>query len=123
MKKVAVLVVVFLVAACGGDESGGKSTSGENVTVRMFDSSFEFDEITIPVGGSVTFVGTSNVIAHNAVAADGSWSTEDSFGSLEQHDGDEATLTFDTGGTYLFYCTFHGNAQGAGMAGTLKVEG
>lgn len=57
------------------------------------------------------------------VAADGSWSTETVFGSLEQYDGDEATLTFDEPGEYVFYCTFHGNPRGGGMAGTLIVEG
>jgi plastocyanin len=55
------------------------------------------------------------------VAADGSWSTEDDFGSLEQLEGDEAVLTYDTPGTYDFFCTLHGNEEGAGMAGVLIV--
>lgn len=114
-------LALVALAACGGGDSGDKNIEGEAVTVKMLDTSFEFTEIKVPVGGSVTFVGTSDAIAHNAVDADGSWSTEDVFGSLEQYDGDEATLTFDTAGTYTFYCTFHGNAQGAGMAGTLVV--
>lgn len=88
--------------------------------VRMLDNRFSPSDITIPVGGSVTFVGAGRN-AHNAVAADGSWSTEKAFGSLEMHDGDEATISFDEPGTYAFFCTFHGNAQGQGMAGTLTV--
>ena len=124
MKRLAVALTVLLVAACGGGEDEGpRSISGEDVTVKMLDTSFEFDEIKIPVGGSVTFVGTSNAIPHNAVAADRSWSTETVFGDLEQYEGDEATLTFDSPGEYVFYCTFHGNPQGGGMAGTLIVEG
>ena len=71
MKRLAVLLAVVLIAACGGGDEGTRSTSGEDVTVKMMDTSFEFNEITIPVGGSVTFVGTSNAIPHNAVAADG----------------------------------------------------
>ncbi len=118
-----VVIALVALAACGGGDSEGRVAEGQSVTVRMLDSSFEYDEIRVPVGGSVTFVGTSNVLPHNAVAADGSWSTETVFGSPEQHEGDEATLTFDTEGTYVFYCTFHGNAQGAGMAGTLVVGG
>lgn len=118
-----VVTALVALAACGGGDSEGKVAEGQSVTVRMLDASFEYDEIRVPVGGSVTFVGTSNALPHNAVAADGSWSTETVFGSLEQHEGDEATLTFDTEGTYVFYCTFHGNAQGAGMAGTLVVGG
>ncbi|MDH3463553.1 MAG: plastocyanin/azurin family copper-binding protein, partial [Acidimicrobiia bacterium] len=60
---------------------------------------------------------------HNAVAADDSWSTEDAFGSLEQLEGDSAILTFDEPGTYTFFCTLHGNAEGSGMAAALVVGG
>ena len=114
-----VLVAVAAVSACAGDD-GSRVIEGETVTVRMFDSRFEFEEVRVPVGGTVTFVGSSN-LPHNAVASDGSWSTESDFGSLEQYNGDAAALRFDTAGTYVFYCTFHGNDQGVGMAGTLVV--
>ncbi len=110
---------LLLIAACGG-EGGGETVSGDDVVVRMFDNRFEFTEIRIPVGGTVGFVGAGRN-PHNAVAADGSWSTEDVFGSLEQLEGDEAVLTFDAPGEYVFFCTFHGNAEGDGMAGTLIV--
>lgn len=90
--------------------------------VEMYDNRFQYTEIKIPVGGSVNWVGAGRN-PHNAVAADGSWSTENVFGSLEQLEGDEATLTYDEPGEYTFFCTFHGNAEGAGMAGTLIVGG
>ena len=86
----------------------------------MFDNWFEYTEIRIPVGGSVNWIG-AGVNPHNAVEANEEWSTETVFGSLEQFDGDEAVLTYDKPGTYVFFCTFHGNAEGAGMAGTLIV--
>ncbi|MGH8871932.1 MAG: cupredoxin domain-containing protein, partial [Acidimicrobiia bacterium] len=113
------LMGLLLIAACGG-EGGGETVSGDDVVVRMFDNRFEFTEIRIPVGGTVGFVGAGRN-PHNAVAADGSWSTEDAFGSLEQLEGDEAVLTFGAPGEYVFFCTFHGNAEGDGMAGTLIV--
>lgn len=118
-RVIAGLVGLFLLASCGSD-GGGESISGENVVVDMFDNRFEYTEIRIPVGGTVTFVGAGRN-AHNAVAADGSWSTEDVFGSLEQLEGDEAVLTFDQPGEQIFFCTFHGNADGEAMAGTLIV--
>lgn len=114
------LVGLLLIASCGGDDGAGESISGEDVVVQMFDNRFEYTEIRIPVGGSVTFVGAGRN-PHNAVAADGSWSTEDVFGSLEQLEGDEAVLTVDQPGEQIFFCTFHGNADGEGMAGTLIV--
>jgi plastocyanin len=112
------LGLMFLSVACGGDEP--VPISGEDVVADMFDNRFEYTEIQVPVGGSVTFVGAGRN-PHNATAADGSWSTADVFGSLEQLEGDEARLIFDQPGQYVFYCTFHGNADGDGMAGTLTV--
>ncbi|MGH8928102.1 MAG: right-handed parallel beta-helix repeat-containing protein [Acidimicrobiia bacterium] len=90
------------------------------VTVRMFDNSFGPEEIWVPVGAEVTFVGAGRN-PHNAVAADGSWSTKEVLGSLEQLEGDEATIRFATPGEYLFFCTFHGTSQGEGMAARLVV--
>lgn len=88
--------------------------------VRMLDNRFEPVELTVAVGDTVTFVGAGHQ-PHNAVATDDSWSTEDAFGSLEMFEGDEATVVFDAAGEYPFYCTFHGNRDGAGMAGTVTV--
>lgn len=98
--------------ACDGSPDG--------VTVEMLDNRFQPAEITVTAGTEVTFLGVGRN-PHNAVASDSSWSTEDDFGSLEQFEGDVATLTFDSPGTYSFFCTFHGNAEGEGMAGTLTV--
>lgn len=120
MRRLSVgLIGLALVVACG-DGGGGETISGEDVVVEMYDNRFQYTEMRIPVGGTVNFVGAGRN-AHNAVAADGSWSTEDVFGSLEQFEGDEAVLRFDEPGTYPFFCTFHGNADGDGMAGTLIV--
>lgn len=112
------LIGALLIVSCGGDE--GDTASGDDVVVQMFDNRYQFTEVTVPVGGTVTFVGAGRN-PHNAVSADESWSTEDVFGSPEQHEGDKATLTFDQPGEYVFFCTFHGNAGGDGMAGTLIV--
>lgn len=114
------LAGALFIVACGGDSGDDELVEGRDVEVAMYDNRFEHTEIRIPVGGSVNWVGAGRN-AHNAVAADSSWSTEDVFGSLEQYEDDEARLTYDEPGEYVFFCTFHGNAQGAGMAGVLIV--
>lgn len=116
----AMASLVFL-AACGDSDQGGDSITGQDVVVDMFDNRFEYTEIRIPVGGSVNWVGAGRN-PHNAVEANEMWSTETVFGSLDQFEGDEAKLTYDEAGTYTFFCTYHGNAEGSGMAGLLIVE-
>ena len=107
---------VFVLGGCSGGSAEG------DVVVEMLDNSFAPSQIEIPVGGSVTFLGAGRA-PHNAVAADGSWSTETAVGSLVMLDGDTATISFDQPGAYRFFCTFHGTADGGGMAGTIIVGG
>lgn len=113
------LAGVLVLAACG-DSDGRDSIEGQDVVVEMYDNRFEYTEIRIPVGGSVNWVGAGRN-PHNAVAVNEEWSTETVFGSLDQLEDDQAVLTYDEPGEYVFFCTYHGNAQGAGMAGTLIV--
>ena len=115
-----VVAGVLVIAACSGGDAGGESIAGTDVVVDMYDNRFEYTEIEIPVGGTVTWVG-AGANPHNAVDANEEWSTETVFGSLDQLEGDEATLTYNTAGMYVFFCTYHGNAEGNGMAGTLIV--
>ena len=119
------LVLGLLMLAVGlagcGQADAGPVAEGDHVVVDMADNRFVPAEIRVPVGGRVTFrnVGRN---PHNAVATDGSWSTEGVFGGLEMLGGDEATLTFDRPGDYRFFCTFHATADGlSGMVGRLVV--
>lgn len=117
----SVLAGALLLIACAGEDVTS-STSSQDVVVKMFDNRFEYTHIAVPLGGTVKWVGAGRQ-PHNAVAADGSWTTEAAFGSLDQLEGDESVLTYDQPGTYVFFCTYHGNAEGDGMAGTLVVGG
>ncbi len=113
-------IVAVLLTACGGSAQQGESVEGDDVTVEMYDNRFQYTEIHIPVGGSVNWVG-AGANPHNSKDAGEQWSTEDVFGSLDQMEGDEAKIVYDQAGTYTFFCTYHGNAEGSGMAGTLVV--
>lgn len=114
------LASVLFVGACGGSDDAGEPIEAQDVVVEMYDNRFQYTEIRIPVGGTVTWVG-AGANPHNAVEADGQWSTESVFGTLDQFEGDEALLTYDQAGEYVFFCTYHGNSDGDGMAGTLIV--
>lgn len=118
---VAAVIGGLVVGACGSGASAPNGViEGRDLTVEMYDNRFQYTEIRIPVGGTIDWLGAGRN-PHNAVAADGSWSTETAFGSLEQYEGDSAVLTYDEPGEYVFFCTFHGNAEGDGMAGVLIV--
>ena len=122
---VLAIAIVLGVTGCasggGGATGDGDVLRGVDVEVLIFDNRFEYTEIRIPVGGSVNWP-TSGTNPHNAVDANGSWSTEDVFGSLEQLEGDSAVITYLQAGVYTFFCTFHGSKDGAGMSGRLVVE-
>lgn len=85
------------------------------VTIEMANFAFQPGDITVPVGTAVTWVNKDNGPRHSATASDGSFDT----GLLDG--GQEATITFDTPGTYVYYCTLHGSPDGSGMAATITV--
>ena len=120
-----VLVGVVLVAAltaCGGDDAG--TSDPTTVTIGMLDNTYTRDVTRIDVGDTVVFRNDGETI-HNAVASDGSWSTEDVTGDLAMQPGASARLTFDEPGVYTFYCTFHAtrddDGDWQGMVATLVV--
>lgn len=96
-------------------ESEPDATEAPPVTIEMADFAYQPGDITVPVGTAVTWVNNDGGARHSATAADGSFDTG-LFGS-----GEEATVVFDTPGTYLYYCTLHGSADGSGMAATITV--
>lgn len=77
------------------------------VEIREFD--FFPRELTVPAGSVITWVNR-DAVPHDATDEAGAWATA----ILGQ--GEAATLTFDTAGTYSYYCTIHPN-----MRATLNV--
>lgn len=102
-------------AACSGD-----AEDDSFIGVGMLDNFYSREVTRVPVGATVRFENDGQV-PHNAVASDASWSTEGTFGSLVMEKGDRADVTVDEPGVYTYYCTFHGTADGEGMAAVLVV--
>lgn len=86
------------------------------VTIPMANFAFLPKEITVSRGTAVTWVNQDNGPRHSATAADNSFDT----GLFDA--GKEATITFDTPGTYVYYCLLHGSPDGSGMAATITVS-
>lgn len=71
-----------------------------NVTVDMRGFEYFPRDLTIDAGSTVTWTNSDNV-PHTATENDKAWDT----GIIGKDD--EASLTFDTPGTFEYYCTIH----------------
>lgn len=92
-------------------ESGAGEQGMEGKTVvEIKDFSFQPKTLTVKAGTTVTFLN-KDITGHSATADDKRFDT----GILRQ--GESATVTFDTVGTYAYHCTPHPNMQA-----TITVE-
>jgi plastocyanin len=116
--SVLIAVSVLFVAA--------DTASAATVTVNMGASAgaplaFEPKAVSISAGDSVQWVmnklGPHNVIFDKVPA--GVDASALSHTALESKAGSSFSVTFDTPGTYSYYCTPH---RGAGMVGTITVQ-
>jgi plastocyanin len=105
-----VLGIPIALAGCGG----GEQRRGA-LDIEMLDNFYKRDVTRVPAGTRVRFSNGGRAV-HNAVAANGGWSTPPTIRS-----GEAATVTLSKPGAYRFYCTFHGTRDGQGMAGTIVV--
>lgn len=107
------LIFSVLVVSCGGGSdvvSGGSDTE-----VFGYDDAFHEEIIEIPKDGTVEWLMVGDN-PHNVFASDGTWESE-----LVMERGDRYTRTFSEPGVYSYFCTFHGDAEGGGMAGYVVV--
>lgn len=107
--------------ASDGDEDD--STTAENEVVVGPNSKYVYDpdSITVTAGETVTWTWASN--NHNVVVDeqpdDADWPGTDGGAAETYDDGYEYTYTFETPGTYSYYCSPH---EGMGMVAEVVVE-
>lgn len=134
LKAIGALTIGGALAGCSGDGDSGNGNGGNTVDMTD-DLTFEPADITVAVGDTVTWenVGTvpHTVTAYGdqipdgaAFFASGGYSSaqaaRDGYpGDGEIPGGETYSHTFDTAGTYEYFCVPH---EGAGMTGTVTVE-
>jgi len=85
------------------------------VTIHEDEFLFSPSELTIPVDTTVVWVNDERA-KHTASADDAL------FDSGDQSLGDSYSYTFSEPGIYPYFCRYHGDVEGVGMAGTIVVE-
>src|SRR5215213_1593685 len=97
-------------ATPGAADAGG-DVAAESLAVEIKDFAFNPAEITVPVGGSVTWTNNDST-PHTATGQDRAVLQSGTIAS-----GESFTQKFDTAGTYEYFCEFHAN-----MKGTIVVQ-
>jgi plastocyanin/uncharacterized membrane protein YozB (DUF420 family) len=97
--------------------AGVAQSTGEAVSVTIHEDRYSFipSQLTIPTGTTVVWVNDEQ--AKHTVSAD-----EGQFDSGDQELSVRYTYTFTEAGTYRYFCRYHGDVDGVGMAGTIAVE-
>lgn len=85
------------------------SPVADAVPISILDFSFSEESVEVPVGTTVTWTNDGQVI-HTTTSKDGLWD------STIMQSGDTFSYTFDTAGTYDYWCSLHPT-----MLGTIVV--
>ncbi len=116
------VALVAVLAACqdAGSESGASGDTAPTVAevfVVALDNSFQPGEVEIHVGAEVRWQNRGRN-DHNVLPADESqkWGAP----TAEFGPSDDYSVTFDSPGTYRYYCSIHGTKE-VGMVGTVVV--
>lgn len=117
MLQAAGVTIASALAGCGGGGGGGGDEPDVTIDVGP-GAQFEFDPDTVEVavGESVEWVWQSNnhTVTPESIPEGAEWE-----GEPERHDsGYTYRHTFETAGTYEYYCEPH---RGAGMVGSVIV--
>jgi uncharacterized cupredoxin-like copper-binding protein len=118
---VVMLLSVFLVAGCGGDDNGGEETTStaSQISISATDFAFTPSTVTVDAPGTYTFDLTNDGGTDHALEIEGN-------GVEEETDtvspGDTASVTVDLeSGSYEMYCPIDGH-KAQGMEGEISVS-
>jgi len=116
-RVVAATVLVFGMAACGGDDNNsesrdtGNANAGAGATIVAANIAFDPTELSVAAGETITLRNEDDV--------EHSFTIDDPAVDAEAEGGAEATADApEEPGTYAFHCRYHPQQ----MTGTLTVE-
>ena len=114
-RRIAVAIgTVFAFAALSGS-AGPATAEPASALVTSESLAFAPQEIVVPAGTTVVWTN-EDTFQHTVTADDGS------FDLGFYGPGQTVSMTFDTPGTYGYYCIPHGSPGGFGMAGAVIVQ-
>jgi plastocyanin len=87
-------------------------------SISVINNQFNPADVTVPAGTTVTWTWSTAAANHNVTPDD----TEPPRSGNPRNGPFTFSHTFDTPGTYGFYCEIHGGPGGAGMSGTVTVQ-
>jgi plastocyanin len=118
----------LVAAAALGIVLPGTAVAQAGNEVAVVDSSFQPASLTITAGEAVTWT-SSGSLPHTVTSSDGDFDSNSGCASFSDggsgacmDNGETYSFTFDTPGTYAYYCKLHGTSAGGGMAGTIVVQ-
>lgn len=114
----AIAALTFVACAANPTTSSGapatSAAAGKTATVDVKGFAFAPATLTIAKGTTVTF---TNGDAATHTVTSGTGGTKDGKFDKQLEQGASTTITFDTPGTYQYFCTIH-----ASMKGTITVQ-
>lgn len=111
MRRLPLLLLAAL-AACADPDTQGATQ------VKMLDNTYNAPVVRIPAGAGVAFTNAGRNI-HNVVPVDPArWPAVD---TSAVQPGGKLVLALEGAGVYEYYCSYHGTADGWGMAGAIVV--
>jgi plastocyanin len=122
MRRLAVLPILFLLAACGG--SSDESASGDVLqTIQISENEFSLNPstVTLEQSGTYEFEVTNNgQITHALEIEEEGDGAEAETGEIAAGETKTLRFTFSAAGEYEMYCPI-GNHKDQGMKGTIAV--
>jgi len=119
MRAAAVaMVMVALLAACGGGSGGTQPAGSTQVTLSEY--KFAPSSITVQHGKVIFWLVNSGNVAHDMAMRDGSNNRIATSDLISAGDSKEFDVNDIAAGTYTIFCTQQGH-ESSGMKGTLTV--